>query len=184
MARHLFGECQQRWVDTTFPFTHPSWELEIFYAGAWLEVLGCGVIAQPIVDGAGAPQKLGWAFGLGACLPNIMFGTLHGTPMWSAWRECERGRDVEGMSGYEACAGPAPVTRDPWPVTCDVLAGLERLAMVLFRIPDIRVFWLQDPRFLRQFSEALPHNTQCFQVRPLNSDQHLHRKQRPKVFRQ
>lgn len=28
-----------RWVEAQFPFTHPSWELEIEYKGTWYEVL-------------------------------------------------------------------------------------------------------------------------------------------------
>jgi phenylalanyl-tRNA synthetase alpha chain len=31
--------------------------------------------------------------------------------------------------------------------------GLERLAMILFKIPDIRLFWTDDNRFLSQFTE-------------------------------
>ena len=29
--------------------------------------------------------------------------------------------------------------------------GIERLAMIMFEIPDIRLFWTKDPRFLNQF---------------------------------
>ena len=82
-----------RWVEAYFPFTTPSLELEIYFNDDWLEVLGCGVIQQPILEKCDMGDKHGWAFGL----------------------------------------------------------GLERLAMVLFDIPDIRLFWTDDKRFLKQF---------------------------------
>ncbi|KAI3438380.1 hypothetical protein D9Q98_000812 [Chlorella vulgaris] len=93
LAQHLFGEVEMRWIDAYFPFTEPSFELEIFFKGQWLEVLGCGVMQQQILDKNLGPGQKAWAFGL----------------------------------------------------------GLERLAMVLFDIPDIRLFWTSDQRFLGQF---------------------------------
>ncbi|KAF2257971.1 phenylalanyl-tRNA synthetase mitochondrial precursor [Lojkania enalia] len=87
-----------RWVEAYFPFTSPSWELEVLWQGEWLEVLGCGIVKQPILAVAGVPSKLGWAFGL----------------------------------------------------------GLERIAMLLYSIPDIRLFWSTDSRFLSQFSSSQP----------------------------
>lgn len=93
LAQHLFGEVEMRWIDAYFPFTEPSYELEIFFKGEWLEVLGCGVMQQSILDKNLEPGQKAWAFGL----------------------------------------------------------GLERLAMVLFDIPDIRLFWTSDQRFLKQF---------------------------------
>jgi phenylalanyl-tRNA synthetase alpha chain len=89
---------QVRWVEAYFPFTSPSWELEVFWQGDWLEVLGCGVVSQPILDNASVPNRVGWAFGI----------------------------------------------------------GLERIAMLLYSIPDIRLFWSRDTRFLSQFSERQP----------------------------
>jgi hypothetical protein len=53
MVRALFGDVKLRWVEAYFPFTEPSWELEIWFRDEWLEVLGCGVIQQAIVDNSG-----------------------------------------------------------------------------------------------------------------------------------
>ena len=94
LTKELFGpNIEYKWVECYFPFTHPSWELEIFYNDKWLEVLGCGIMEQEILFNAGAQDKMGFAFGL----------------------------------------------------------GLERLAMVLYQIPDIRLFWSNDSGFQNQF---------------------------------
>ncbi|CAA7405015.1 unnamed protein product [Spirodela intermedia] len=96
LACHLFGDVEMRWVDTYFPFTNPSFELEIYFQEKWMEVLGCGVTEQEILKRSDRMDNVAWAFGL----------------------------------------------------------GLERLAMVLFEIPDIRLFWSTDERFTSQFSEG------------------------------
>ncbi|KAJ1462806.1 hypothetical protein M885DRAFT_455290 [Pelagophyceae sp. CCMP2097] len=93
----VFGPgLEKRWRDDFFPFTEPSFELDVFYQGDWMEVLGCGVIHTGVLERCGLEHRHGWAFGL----------------------------------------------------------GLERLAMVLFSIPDIRLFWTDDKRFHSQFKSG------------------------------
>lgn len=95
LAKALFGDVEMRWVEGYFPFTHPSFELEVAWQGEWLEVLGCGLLHREVLQRGGVSDDVeGWAFGM----------------------------------------------------------GLERLAMVLFGIPDIRLFWSEDERFLGQFN--------------------------------
>jgi phenylalanyl-tRNA synthetase alpha chain len=111
LARHLFGDVEMRWREDYFPFTEPSFELEIHFNGDWMEVLGCGVIHNDVICNGGLEVEkcCGWAFGL----------------------------------------------------------GLERLAMVLFQIPDIRLFWTQDERFLSQFQAGKINKFQVYSKYPL-----------------
>ena len=61
IVEHLCGEgVGMRWVDAYFPFTHPSWELEVQFEGEWLELLGCGVMEHNIlVNGELQPLVFG-----------------------------------------------------------------------------------------------------------------------------
>jgi len=91
----LFPSSEIRWSPDTFPFTDPSFELEVKHDGDWLELLGSGVIKPQILENTGWSNYHGWAFGI----------------------------------------------------------GIERLAMRMFSITDIRQFWSEDPRFLQQYSD-------------------------------
>jgi len=95
LIEYLFPDHEYRYNTDYFPFTDPSFEIEV-KMGDWIEVLGCGVIQPSILETTGHQGKKGWAFGL----------------------------------------------------------GLERLAMILFEIPDIRYFWTQDEKFLKQFKNG------------------------------
>ena len=97
LMKELFGnDIETRWTSCYFPFTHPSYELEIKFQGEWMEMLGSGIMRQSILENGGVTDGIGWAFGL----------------------------------------------------------GLDRLAMLLFDIPDIRLFWSEDERFIEQFSSV------------------------------
>jgi phenylalanyl-tRNA synthetase alpha chain len=92
----LGNTTQVRWIDEYFPFTFPSFEMEVHFQNNWLEVLGCGLIHEQLLANCGKSDKIGWAFG----------------------------------------------------------QGLERLAMILYQITDIRLFWSSDPRFWGQFNDS------------------------------
>ena len=96
LVNHLFPNCEYRVNPDYFPFTDPSYEVEVMYQGKWLEILGCGIIQPQILLNTNRSDKKGFAFGL----------------------------------------------------------GLERLAMILFDIPDIRYFWMNDEKFMTQFSSG------------------------------
>jgi phenylalanyl-tRNA synthetase alpha chain len=42
-----------RWNESYFPFTDPSLELEIYFNGKWMEMLGCGIIHRDLMSSCG-----------------------------------------------------------------------------------------------------------------------------------
>lgn len=53
------AEVITRFRSSYFPFTTPSYEVDIFWNNDWLEVIGCGIIHQAVIN------KNGFAFGIG-----------------------------------------------------------------------------------------------------------------------
>lgn len=94
LAEFLFPGTEYRFNSDYFPFTEPSFEMEVKFNDRWLEILGCGIIHHEILDRYNIKEK-GWAFGF----------------------------------------------------------GLERIGMIILKIPDIRLFWTSDTKFLSQFKE-------------------------------
>lgn len=112
LIEYLFKDHQYRFNNDYFPFTNPSFEVEVLFNDKWMEILGCGVIHTQIINNLNLNIK-GWAFGL----------------------------------------------------------GLERLAMILFNINDIRLFWTNDQRFYDQYSdEKIKHFVPYPKLQPIKKD--------------
>ncbi len=51
-----------RWIEAYFPFTSPSFEVEVFFRGKWLEILGSGVVRQATLDTASSSKHIYYLF--------------------------------------------------------------------------------------------------------------------------
>uniref|UniRef100_A0A7S1EUL2 Phenylalanine--tRNA ligase alpha subunit n=1 Tax=Timspurckia oligopyrenoides TaxID=708627 RepID=A0A7S1EUL2_9RHOD len=95
--KELFGDdIKVRFRSSYFPFTEPSMEVDLFFRGEWMEVLGCGMVDPAVLEKAGY--------------------------------------DPEEWCGFAAGF------------------GVERFAMVLHQIQDIREFTNNNYEFLDQFN--------------------------------
>lgn len=63
----IFGDVEYRFAEETFPYTHPSTEIEIKREENWLEMLGSGVVKPSVLEKMGVDSSVynGWAFGSG-----------------------------------------------------------------------------------------------------------------------
>ncbi|RDI91458.1 phenylalanyl-tRNA ligase subunit alpha [Thermosipho africanus Ob7] len=68
MARKVFGDSAKvRLKPSFFPFTEPSYEVDILFNGKWLEILGAGMVDPNVFKNVGYDPNewSGFAFGLG-----------------------------------------------------------------------------------------------------------------------
>lgn len=67
IVKAIFGEVESRFAEETFPYTHPSTEIEIKRDDDWLEILGSGVVKPSVLEMLGVDSNVynGWAFGSG-----------------------------------------------------------------------------------------------------------------------
>lgn len=95
LKKMLGDDIETRFRASFFPFTEPSAEVDVYFKGKWLEVLGCGMVDPSVLESVGL--------------------------------------DPEKWSGFAAGF------------------GVERFAMVMHEVTDIRDFYKGDLRFLQQF---------------------------------
>ena len=65
LIEYLFPNCEYRFNKDYFPFTEPSFEIEVKFKEDWLEILGCGIMHIDIVNKNNLNDKKFWAFGIG-----------------------------------------------------------------------------------------------------------------------
>lgn len=66
IGRAIFGEkIEFRFYDHQFPYTDPSFEMEAFINGQWIEMLGSGMPRKTVLQNFGLEGYHGWAFGFG-----------------------------------------------------------------------------------------------------------------------
>jgi len=64
LVKYLFPGKKYRINNDYFPFTEPSFEIEVYYEDKWLEILGCGVMHKDIIKNNNLEGEY-IAFGLG-----------------------------------------------------------------------------------------------------------------------
>jgi phenylalanyl-tRNA synthetase alpha chain len=124
LAHHLFGPIDHyRWMPEYFPFTHPSVELEILYRKQQQQQhTSTSTTSSSNIHNQDHAQWLE-VLGCGVMQPSILAqaGLIH--------------LPTDAQEEHKHVANNVQA----WAFGL----GLERLAMILYDIPDIRLFWLQ-----------------------------------------
>ena len=114
IAKAVYGpDVKYRFNEDTFPYTHPSLEMEIEKNGKWLEVLGSGVVKGSVLEKFGIDSSIwtGWAFGQG--IERLAMVSMELPDIRLLWSDDERVKKqlVLGQTFKEVSKFPA-VVRD------------------------------------------------------------------------
>lgn len=114
IVQALFGkDVKYQFVEETFPFTHPSIEVEVEINGKWVEVVGSGVVKGKVLENLGVdPNEYnGWAFGFG--LERLAIISTELPDIRLLWSEDERvKKQLKLGTIFKEVSKFPPVTRD------------------------------------------------------------------------
>lgn len=112
IARAVFGnDVEFRFYDHQFPYTDPSFEMEAFINGQWIEMLGSGMARKSVLESMGLTGYHGWAFGFG--LERLAIASMDLPDIRLLWSDDKRVKSqlVLGRH-YEEVSKFPPVLRD------------------------------------------------------------------------
>jgi phenylalanyl-tRNA synthetase alpha chain len=114
IAKAVFGpDIKYRLNKDTFPYTNPSLEMEVDLNGNWVEVVGCGVVKDSVLEklGVDSGTYTGWAFGFG--LERLAIASMELPDIRLLWSDDERVKKQLhlGQKFVEVSKFP-PITRD------------------------------------------------------------------------
>ena len=114
IAQAVFGEdVKYRFNEDTFPYTHPSIEMEVDKNGSWVEVLGSGVVKGSVLEklGVDSSNYTGWAFGFG--LERLAIISMELPDIRLLWSEDERvKKQLKLGNKFKEVSKYPPITRD------------------------------------------------------------------------
>ncbi|MDO8424017.1 MAG: hypothetical protein Q7S54_00210 [bacterium] len=112
IARSIFGnEVQFRFYDHQFPYTDPSFEMEAYINGVWIEMLGSGLPRKSVLKNFGLEGYNGWAFGFG--LERLAIASMDLPDIRLLWSEDLRVKSQLKLGNkYKEVSKFPPVIRD------------------------------------------------------------------------
>lgn len=114
IAQAAFGkDVKYRFNEDKFPYTDPSLEMEVDKDGAWVEVLGSGVVKGSVLEklGVDSSNYTGWAFGFG--LERLAIISMELPDIRLLWSDDERVKKQLYLGNkFKEVSKFPPITRD------------------------------------------------------------------------